>query len=179
MARLPGVDRERSILDLEGEPSTIPEDHEHIWDLPVVHRFVVHLHTCLRIVAPYPVADQVLGAQVVPALGRVGDRVDQVAVGEVIPAAATTRDQARILAARHRADEMAGVTLGAQPPGGADVDEDQGCIIRKATITGKELAHFRPSTGAMAGGRREMDGGGCGPAGRIDRQVSHPLARSS
>ena len=51
VTRAPGVDRQRSVLDLEGEPSPVREGHQHIRELAAVHRLVVHLHARLRIPA--------------------------------------------------------------------------------------------------------------------------------
>jgi hypothetical protein len=128
-------------------------------------------------VAAHPVTDQVLGARVVPALGRVGARLDTMAVGEVVATGAATRDQAWIWAVGNRADEVAGAAVGAQPAGGSDFDEHQWCIIRKAPIACEELAQIWSSAGALAD-VRDMGDCECSPDGGLNRRLGHPRTRS-
>jgi hypothetical protein len=63
-------------------------------------------------------------------------------VGEVIATAATTGDQARISASRERANQVASVTISAEPRGGSDLDENQWCVLIEPPIPGEELAQF-------------------------------------
>jgi hypothetical protein len=128
-------------------------------------------------VAPRPLTDQVLGAEVVPALRRVGTRLDQMAVGKVVATGAATRDQAWITAARNRADEVAGLAVRAQPAGGAELDEHQRGVIRKTPITREELAQIWSSACGVAD-VRDLDERGWSPDGGLNRRVGHPLTRS-
>ena len=96
----------------------------------------------------------------------------------MVTATAAAGDQAWIRAVGDGADEVPVGTRGAQPPGGADLDEEERCVVQKAPIACEELALLRPSAGYVAGGPRGMDGG-CSPTGSLERRVSHSLVRRS
>src|SRR5207237_93444 len=99
VAGAPRGDGERGVLDLEGEAPPVGGDDQHIRHLAVVYCFVIDLNVRLGKRTARPVADQVLAAQVVPALGRVGDGVPGATVGEMIATSAAASDQPRVGAA--------------------------------------------------------------------------------
>jgi hypothetical protein len=111
VAGAPRGDGERGVLDLEGEAPRVGEDDQHIRHLSVVHRFVIDLDARLGKGTVDPITNQVLAAQVVPALGRVGDGVEGATVGEVIAPSAAPSDQTRIGAAGKRAYQIASMTI--------------------------------------------------------------------